>query len=124
MKTSPFRELTRQEVEQLEQHGNRAENWSAVLVGDGFDANFLYNNVFMGQVCLGALERGFLHDGDLHLPEGIYNCMIANAMIGDHCAVHNVRMLSGYRVGDGCLLFNIDEMTATPPSMNNDYPWL
>ena len=124
MKTSPFRELTRQEVEQLEQHGNRAENWSAVLVGDGFDANFLYNNVFMGQVCLGALERDFLHDGDLHLPEGIYNCMIANAMIGDHCAVHNVRMLSGYRVGDGCLLFNIDEMTATPPNMNNDYPWL
>ena len=47
MKTSPFRELTRQEVEQLEQHGNRAENWSAVLVGDGFDANFLYNNVFI-----------------------------------------------------------------------------
>ena len=124
MKTSSFRELTRQEVEQLERQGNRAENWSMVLVGDGFDANYVYNNVFMGQVCLGALGHDYLHDGDLHLPEGIYNSMMANAMVGDHCAVHNVRMLSGYRVGDGCLLFNIDEMTAAHPDMRNEYPWL
>ena len=124
MKTNSFRELTHQEVEQLQQQGNRAENWSAVLVGDGFDANYLYNNVFMGQVCLGALGQDYHHDGDLHLPEGIYNSMIANARVGDHCAVHHVRMLGGYTVGDGCLLFNIGEMTATQPNMNNDYPWI
>ena len=124
MKTNSFRALTPQEVEQLQQQGNRAEDWSAIQVADGFDAAMVYNNVFMGNVCLGALGQGVVHDGDLQLPEGIYNSMIANAVVGDHCAVHYVRMLRGYTVGDSCLLFNIGEMTASDPNMGNDYPWI
>ena len=124
MKTNSFRALTHEEVEQLQQQGNRAEDWTRVMVGDDFDANVIRNNVFMGDVCLGALGQGYLHDGDLHLPEGIYNSMLANTLVGDHCAVHHVRMLSGYTVGDGCLLFNIGEMTAARPCMDNDYPWI
>ncbi len=124
MKTNSFRALTSQEVEQLQQQGNRAEKWSGVRVGDGFDATFVHNNVFMGTVCLGAIGQGCIHNGDLHLPEGIYNSMIANATVGDHCAVHHVRMLSGYTVGDESLLFNIGEMTASAPDLKKDYPWI
>ena len=124
MKNNSFRALTANEVEQLQQYGNRADDWKTVLVNDIFDASLIRNNTFMGQVRLGALGQGCLHDGDLHLPEGIYNSMLYNATVGDHCAIHNVRMLGGYTVGDGCLLFNIDEMTASAPNVENDYPWI
>ena len=124
MKTNSFRALTSQEVQQLQLLGNRADNWAEVTVSDLFDANLFRNNVFMGTLRLGAFSTGWLHDGDLHLPEGIYNSMLANATVGDHCALHNVRMLSGYSVGEHCLLFNIDEMTASAPNIENEYPWI
>ena len=50
MKTNSFRTLTHQEVEQLQQNGNRAEDWALVQVSDVFDANLIRNNVFMGRV--------------------------------------------------------------------------
>ena len=124
MNTKSFRELTSQEVDQLQRLGNRAEDWQSVRVSGAFDANLVHNNVFIGQVCLGAVAPGYLHDGDLHLPEGLSGSVLANATVGDHCAIHNVHMLSGYTVGDHCLLFNVDEMTASAPSLQNDYPWL
>ncbi len=124
MNTKSFRELTSQEVDQLQRLGNRAEDWQSVRVSGAFDANLVHNNVFLGQVCLGAVAPGYLHDGDLHLPEGLSGSVLANATVGDHCAIHNVHMLSGYTVGDHCLLFNVDEMTASAPSLQNDYPWL
>ena len=124
MKTSSFRVLTSQEISQLQAQGNRAEDWSMVHVSNPFDVNLIYHNVFMGEVWIGALEQGFIHQGDLHLPEGIYNSMLSNASVGNHCAIHNVRMLSHYEVGDHCLLFNVDEMTASKPDEKNDYPWI
>ena len=124
MKSTSFRTLTSQEIEQLQQLGNRAEDWSQVQVNNDCDLNLVRNNVFMGHVWLGAIEQGFVHHGDLHLPEGLYNSMVYNSCIGNHCAVHNVHMLSGYTIGDHCLLFNIDEMTASTPAIENDYPWI
>ena len=119
-----YRALTSNEITQLQSLGNRAEDWSLVQVCDPFDATSVRNNVFMGRVWLGSSHQNYVNDGDLRLPEGIYNSCLADATIGDHCAIHNVRMLSGYRVGDHCLLFNIDEMTASPLREENDYPWI
>lgn len=124
MTTNTFRALTCPEIEQLQQFGNRAEDWALVQVSDAFDAALFRNNVFMGRVWLGTMAQGYVHDGDLRLPEGVYNSMLADAAIGNHCAIHNVKMLSGYTVGECCLLFNIDEMTASKPNEENDYPWI
>ena len=120
-----YRRLTMEEVEQLEHNGNRATDWGQVMVSGALDCRQVRNNVFVGEVKLGCLEEGSLRDGDLSLAEGIYNCTIAEAMIGSHCALHNVKMLSGYTVGEGCLLFNIDEMTATRPNEDTKgYAWM
>ena len=112
MNVNTIRTLTGNEIELLKQQGNVAADWSQVRVCDPFDATLLRNNTFLGHVDLGSLQPGTIADGDLLLPEGICNSMLSNAVVGDHCAVHNVRMLSNYTVGDRCLLFNIDEMTA------------
>ena len=121
MKTNTFRTLTGNEIELLKQQGNVAEDWTLVRVCDPFDATLLRNNTFMGHVNIGCMESGCIADGDLKLPEGIYNSMLSEATVGDHCALHHVRMLSGYTVGDRCLLFNIGEMTATTPRWLSDW---
>ena len=118
-----YRNLTTDEKNILKAQGNRAENWDNVHVSDTFDASTVYSTFFGGNVYLGALIEGSLHDGDLILPEGISNSCLRDCCIGNHCAIHNVKMLSGYSIGDNCLLFNIDEMTA---SIGPDakYDWL
>ena len=108
-----YRSLTASEIEQLERSGNCAEDWSAVQVADPFSVSCLHGNSFDGEVRLGALQPGRVHDGDLSLREGIYNSVLANVTVGDHAAIHNVHMMSNYVVGDNVLLFNVDEMTCT-----------
>ncbi|MBO7489907.1 MAG: DUF4954 family protein [Bacteroidales bacterium] len=118
-----YRNLTADEIALLTSQGNRAEDWAKVQVADGFDPNCVFNTFFCGQVYMGVLSKGTLSDGDLVLPEGISASMLRNCCIGDHCAVHNVKMLSGYTIGSNCLLFNIDEMTASTDP-NADFAWL
>lgn len=116
-----YRNLTTDEIARLKQQGNRAEDWNRVHVADSFSTDCVYNSFFGGEIYLGACSDESLCDGDLQLPEGIGNSMLRNCCIGDHCAIHNVKMLSGYTVGDHCLLFNIDEMTA---NSQGDFAWL
>jgi hypothetical protein len=108
-----YRNLTARETEQLERAGNHADDWSTIQVADPFCIECLRNNTFDGEVRLGVLEAGKVHDGDLTLREGIYNSTLCDCTVGDHAAVHNVKMLSNYRVGDHAILFNIEEMTCT-----------
>ncbi len=108
-----YRSLTASEIEQLERAGNYAENWSTIHVVDPFCIDCLRNNIFDGEVYLGTIEHNRLTDGELTLREGIYGSTLRNVTVGDHCAVHNVRMLSGYTLGNNVLLFNVDEMTCT-----------
>ncbi len=108
-----YRKLTAAEVERLQQLGNCADDWSAIEVADQFCADCLCHNTFDGPVHLGAIAKERVTRGELTLREGIYNSTLANVTIGDHPAIHNVRMLSGYTLGREVVLFNIDEMTCT-----------
>ena len=108
-----YRQLSAAEVQQLEMQGNFCTDWASVMVADGFNATYLRNNTFEDVVYIGAIGHGKVTDGDLILREGIYNSTLANCTVGDHPAIQNVHMLSGYTVGDNVILFNIDEMTCT-----------
>ena len=115
-----YRNLTAAEIEQLERQGNYAEEWSSVRVAGSFSAECVRNSTFEGAVSLGTLENNRHTDGALSLREGIYNSCLCNTTVGDHPTIHNVRMLSGYTIGNNVLLFNIDEMTCDP----TDPVWL
>ena len=118
--TQHYRNLTPAEIEQLERQGNYAEDWSTVRVAESFSAECVRNSTFEGAVSLGTLENNRHTDGALSLREGIYNSCLCNTTVGDHPTIHNVRMLSGYTIGNNVLLFNIDEMTCDP----TDPVWL
>ena len=108
-----FRPLTSQEIDRLRENGNGAGNWSDVLVADPFNPDLIRNSRFEGLVRIGCLEEGQLTYHDLSLPCGIYGSLIISSDLGDHTALHNVRYLSHYIVGNRSILFNIDEMSTT-----------
>ena len=110
---SCYRKLTADEIARLERAGNWAEDWSDVSVAEPFCVDCLRNNTFDGTVRLGAIEPRKVTDGSLTLPEGVYNSYLSNTAVGDHPVIHNVRMLSGYTLGNNVLLFNVEEMTCT-----------
>lgn len=108
-----YRNLTAAEIAQLERQGNCAEDWSTVRVAEPFCAECVRNSTFEGAVSLGVIENRKHTDEALTLREGIYNSTLADVTVGENPVIHNVRMLSGYTLGNQVTLFNVEEMTCT-----------
>jgi len=108
-----WRHLTAHEVELLVKNGNTSDNWDDILVGDEFDAAGIMNTEFFGLVRIGRQRHAVLEHHDLQLPVGITNSRIVSCDIGDDVAIHDVRYLAHYIIGDRCMLINIDEMHTT-----------
>ena len=113
MKDSKYRNLTAAEISQLERQGNCAEDWATVRVAEPFCAECIRNSTFEGDVSLGTIENRKHGVGELPLREGIYNSVLSDVIVGDNPVIQNVRMLSGYTLGNRVTLFNIEEMTCT-----------
>lgn len=119
MNIQDYHSLSQSEIEQLKNQGNRAEDWNTIFVKNGFTTEDIFDNFFLGTIYLGSHTCGFVENGDLRIPTGISHCWLQNCTIGDDTTMHNVRMIANYRVGDHCLLFNIDEMTCS-----SNYAWI
>lgn len=117
MNDNKFRHLTDSEIVLLKSQGNAASDWMQLEICDPFVPECFVNNRFAGHVRIGQQVMSFHTDKGLSLPEGVYNSTLSNVVIGNHVAVHNVAMLSGYVIGDGSLVFNVSQMTA-----GNEWP--
>ncbi len=113
-----YRNLTANEINQLERQGNQADNWSTVRVAEPFHVECVRNSTFEGAVSLGIIEPETHNEGALTLHEGIFNSTFRNTTVGDHPAIRNVHMISGYTLGNNVLLFNINEMTCDPDHLS------
>jgi hypothetical protein len=108
-----WRPLTSEEIARLERNGNTSGDWSRVLAAGELDTDMIRTSRFYGLVRIGRVRGVVLEHHDLTVPAGITNSMIISSDIGDDAAIHNVRYLAHYIVGDRCILLNIDEMHAT-----------
>ncbi len=108
-----YRNLHAAEVERLIKNGNNSDNWDQVLVSEEFDPGQIKNTEFYGLIRIGRLRNVILEHHELELPAGITNSVILACDIGDDAAIHGVRYLSHFIIGDRCILFNIDEMNTT-----------
>jgi hypothetical protein len=108
-----YRRLTPGEIEELVAGGNTSDDWSNVLVAEGFRAELVRACDFRGLVRIGRLDAVCLESGDLRLPVGLYHSRIIAGDLGDNVAVHNVGYLAHVIVGDQSLLFNVNEMLTT-----------
>ncbi|MDE5999923.1 MAG: DUF4954 family protein [Bacteroidaceae bacterium] len=107
-----MRELTVNEIAQLEEHGCWAEDWSDILVDEGFAPSFLNNVMLYGHNEIGNLN------GTVELEEGfrrhccVRNAVLRNVTIGDDCLIENIRgYISNTQIGDRCYVANIGVIT-------------
>lgn len=113
-----WRHLTLSEISILEKNENTCENWDNIYIIDNKNNNLLYlsnikNNNFYGLVRIGEISNAALSYDDLIIPIGITNSTIISCEIGNNCAIHNVKYLSHYIIGNQCILFNIKEIITT-----------
>jgi len=108
-----WRNLKSSEIEELVKNANTCDDWDLILVTEEFRASMIKNCEFFGLVRIGKLRNITLLHHDLQMPAGITNSRIIACDIGDDVAIHNVRYLAHYIIGDRCMLFNIDEMHTT-----------
>jgi len=108
-----WRHLQSDEVERLVKNNNSSDNWDDIFVTDQFDSNQIVNSEFFGLVRIGCVRKVILEHHDITVPVGITNSVIISCDIGDDAAIHNVRYLAHYIIGDRNILLNIDEMHTT-----------
>lgn len=108
-----YRSLTKEEIGILIQNQNHASNWEDVKVADPFTPSLIRQSEFLGAVFLEALEPAVLESEGISFSAGIYQSTLMNCHIGKRVCIRNVHLLSGYRIEDDALLFNIDELSAS-----------
>lgn len=108
-----WRHLRADELETLVKNHNTSSDWDEVLVTNEFDPRQIRNTEFFGLVRIGRVRDAVVEHHDLKLPVGITNSLVISCDIGDDVAIHNVRYLAYYLVGDQSILFNINEINTT-----------
>ena len=108
-----WRHLRSSEIDELVKNDNVTDNWDQILVTNQFVPRLLKNNTFFGLVRIGNIRNVVLEYHELKLPVGISNSLIISCDIGDDVAIHNVKYLAHFIIGDRCILANIDEMHTT-----------
>jgi hypothetical protein len=105
-----WRQLRAEQIETLVKNGNTADDWDSIYVTDHFTAHQVKNCEFHGLVRIGRLDEALLEHHEMCVPVGLTNSRIISCDLGDNVAIHNVRYLSHYIVGDNVVLLNLDEM--------------
>jgi hypothetical protein len=108
-----WRHLRSDEIEALVKNGVTCSDWDRVYVSDPFTPHLVKNCEFSGLIRIGRLEDVVLEHHELRVPAGITNSLVIACDLGDNVAVHNVRYLSHYIIGDNTMLLSIDEMNTT-----------
>lgn len=105
-----YRNLTPTEIRDLKNNNNYCPDWSKIYVSEHFDADYVQNCKFYGLVRIGNIEPVYLEYRDLQLACGLYNSQIVSCDIGDRVAIHQVRYMAHFIVGNQVILSNINEM--------------
>lgn len=108
-----MRELTVNEIAQLEERGCWAEDWSNILVDDDFIVATVANVTFYGHVEIGNLNDSIDVEEGFRRRCGVKNVMLRDVTIGDGCLIENVRgYISNYAIGDRCYISDLGVMTS------------
>ena len=106
-----YRELTLKEIEQLQSRSCRAEDWSSVMVANGFKTDNIDYVSFSGRVCLGVFEAEFTMPGGIKRHAGLHNIALHNVTIGNNCYIEHVHnYIANYNIGDNVVIINVDIM--------------
>lgn len=109
-----YRALSTEELTILKANNNYAADWDLFLVTDSFIPEQIMNSKFYGLVRVGDMSPFSLEFRDLELPTGIYSSTIISSDLGAHVAIHNVRYLARFVIGNEVILSSVNEMETSP----------
>lgn len=110
-----YRKLTAGEINALEANGCNAEDWQKVEVAkDGFDAHYVRDANFYGDIRIGALDANVEVTWDFHRHAGIYDATLRNVTIGSNSLIEHIGCyISDYTIGSGCYIANTATIATT-----------
>ncbi|MCF7975996.1 MAG: DUF4954 family protein [Phycisphaerae bacterium] len=82
--------LTQDQISTLQRQGCTAQDWTQVVVTQGFDPACIQQAHFMGQVEIGDLSGTITTPQGLAKPCGIYHATVMNCTVGRGCRIANV----------------------------------
>lgn len=106
-----MRQLTQQEIAQLESQNCSAHNWSDVQVADAFCADYVKDTRFSGHCTLGVFDQDFELPGGLQVHSGIYHATLHNVEVGDNCHLYNIHnYIANYTIGKETCIENVNSI--------------
>ena len=106
-----YRDLTKEEIKEMENFGCSAEDWSRVKVREGFDPGRVHNISFIGDIRIGLLK------GQVTLPDGqmlnaeLRNATLIECELGDNVRVTNIGShISHYTIEAGVVVTDVGSM--------------
>lgn len=112
-----MRELTQNEMVQLEAQGCSSDDWSRVQIADGASLKYVRGVRFTGDIHLGCFRKSFEMPGGMHKHTGIFNATLHNVTIGDDCCIENIKnYIANYDIGHDSFVENVDIILCDGPS--------
>jgi hypothetical protein len=108
-----YRQLSSNEIQQLENQFCTAEDWSAISVDKGFDPSRLHHVKFWGSCKLGDLGGDITDAEGRTFPAGIYSASLNNVIIGNHVRIAQAGNISNYHIDDQVFIQNVNDLSVT-----------
>jgi hypothetical protein len=108
------RRLKPEEIKILKKQGNRADNWKSIWASPNFSPARVMGSTFLGTCVFGSFEEETtLVSEGVSMPSGIYDSMIADSEVGNHCLIRNTGLVSRMVVMQGAAVFETGELSAS-----------
>ena len=103
-----YRNVTKDEIAQLEYQGCQAESWDKVFVAEGFNPSRVRNTRLSGEIKLGLFTGRVCLEGGIELATGIYSAVLHNVTVGNNVLISNVaNYIANYTICDDAILYQV-----------------
>jgi NDP-sugar pyrophosphorylase family protein len=105
-----YRPLKKSEILRLEKQGCRAESWERIRVHGQFQADFVRDSEFGGDVELGKFENAGEGPGGVRRSPGVYRSRVHDCRIMDNATVSDVGLIARYVVGKDAVVERVSSI--------------
>jgi NDP-sugar pyrophosphorylase family protein len=104
-----YRKLTENEIAVLQAQACRCDDWSTIDVEERFNAGYVRNVNFSGEVQIGHFDDFVTFFGGVKKHTGLFNATIHNCRIGNNVYIGQVRnYIANYVIEDRVVIENVD----------------
>ena len=104
-----MRNLTENEILQLQSQSCSAEDWNKVQVAEDFSTDYVHHARFSGRVNLGVFQSEFVLPGGIRKHTGLRHVTLHNVTVGDNCRIENIQnYIANYEIGHDTFIENVD----------------